>query len=73
VGSRRGLQFGLQVLDGPPGVAIRRLSTFLLIPVGQHRRGFAFYGLQEQLCRIKVLYAMGISLVAQPKAAAEAA
>jgi hypothetical protein len=32
----------MQVLDGPPGIAIRRPSTFLLIPVGQHRRGFAF-------------------------------
>ena len=32
-----------QVLDGPPDVVIRRLSTFLLIPVGLHRRGFAFY------------------------------
>jgi hypothetical protein len=31
-----------QVLDGPPGVINRRLSTFLLIPVGLHRRGFAF-------------------------------
>jgi hypothetical protein len=31
-----------QVLDGPPGDAARRLSTFLLIPVGSHRQGFAF-------------------------------
>ena len=44
VSERGRIQFGLQVLDGPPGLAVRRLSTFLLIPVGQHRRGFAFAG-----------------------------
>jgi hypothetical protein len=33
-----------QVLDGPPGELIRRLSSFLLIPVGHHRQGFAFEG-----------------------------
>jgi hypothetical protein len=31
-----------QVLDGPPGFTTRRLSSFLLIPVGTHRQGFAF-------------------------------
>src|ERR1035438_2802682 len=31
-----------QVLDGPPGEATRRLSTFLLIPVGSSRQGFAY-------------------------------
>jgi len=31
-----------QVLDGPPGDATRRPSTFLLIPVGYNRQGFAF-------------------------------
>jgi hypothetical protein len=31
-----------QVLDGPPVFTSRRLSTFLLIPVGFHRQGFAF-------------------------------
>jgi hypothetical protein len=31
-----------QVLDGPPGDATRRLSTFLLIPVGFNRQGFAY-------------------------------
>src|SRR4051794_1632610 len=30
-----------QVLDGPPGGHIRRPSSFLLIPVGSHRQGFA--------------------------------
>jgi hypothetical protein len=34
-----------QVLDGPPGITARRLSTFLLIPVGFNRQGFAFWGL----------------------------
>jgi hypothetical protein len=33
-----------QVLDGPPGDVIRRLSSFLLIPVGYNRQGFAFEG-----------------------------
>jgi hypothetical protein len=32
-----------QVLDGPPGFTTRRLSSFLLIPVGIHRQGFAFW------------------------------
>jgi hypothetical protein len=41
MGWRRGFQFRLQVLDGPPGVTTRRLSSFLLIPVGYHRQGFA--------------------------------
>ena len=31
-----------QVLDGPPGDTARRLSSFLLIPVGFNRQGFAF-------------------------------
>jgi hypothetical protein len=31
-----------QVHDGPPGVDTRRLSSFLLIPVGYHRQGFAY-------------------------------
>jgi hypothetical protein len=30
-----------QVLDGPPGDATRRSSSFLLIPVGSNRQGFA--------------------------------
>jgi hypothetical protein len=32
----------MQVHDGPPGVATRRPSSFLLIPVGSRRQGFAF-------------------------------
>jgi hypothetical protein len=32
----------MQVLDGPPGFTARRLSSFLLIPVGTNRQGFAF-------------------------------
>jgi hypothetical protein len=32
-----------QVLDGPPGFTTRRLSSFLLIPVGINRQGFAFW------------------------------
>jgi hypothetical protein len=31
-----------QILDGPPDDIIRRLSSFLLIPVGYNRQGFAF-------------------------------
>jgi hypothetical protein len=31
-----------QALDGPPDAIIRRLSSFLLIPVGFNRQGFAF-------------------------------
>jgi hypothetical protein len=31
-----------QVHDGPPGATTRRLSSFLLIPVGYHRQGFAY-------------------------------
>ena len=31
-----------QVLDGPPGEVIRRLSTFLLIPAGYNRQGFEY-------------------------------
>jgi hypothetical protein len=31
-----------QVLDGPPCGNTRRPSTFLLIPVGSHRQGFAY-------------------------------
>jgi hypothetical protein len=44
-----------QVLDGPPGATTRRLSSFLQIPVGQHRQGFAFAdlsGLQEALAGV---------------------
>jgi hypothetical protein len=36
-----------QVLDGPPGDITRRPLTFLLIPVGYHRQGFAFGALNE--------------------------
>jgi hypothetical protein len=32
----------MQVHDGPPGVATRRPSSFLLIPAGSNRQGFAF-------------------------------
>jgi hypothetical protein len=42
-----------QVLDGPPGDATRRLSSFLLIPVGYNRQGFAYvdlHRLQKTLC-----------------------
>jgi hypothetical protein len=31
-----------QALDGPPDAIIRRLSSFLLIPVGTNRQGFAY-------------------------------
>jgi hypothetical protein len=31
-----------QVHDGPPGATTRRLSSFLLIPVGYRRQGFAY-------------------------------
>jgi hypothetical protein len=56
--ARRGLEFHSQVLDGPPGVAIRRPSTFLLIPVGYHRQGFAFCSLRKPLaCEITDLHA----------------
>jgi phasin len=40
-----------QVHDGPPGVTTRRPSSFLLIPVGHHRQGFA-YGLPESVKQI---------------------
>ena len=40
-----------QVLDGPPGEAIRRLSTFLLIPVGFNRQGFAYVAANFQIIR----------------------
>jgi hypothetical protein len=36
-----------QVLDGPPGDVARRLSSFLLIPVGSNRQGFAFVDLRR--------------------------
>jgi hypothetical protein len=36
-----------QVLDGPPGDATRRLSSFLLIPVGYNRQGFAYVDLHR--------------------------
>jgi hypothetical protein len=41
-GSARRLSIAMQVLDGPPGFTARRLSSFLLIPVGINRQGFAF-------------------------------
>jgi len=31
-----------QVLDRPPGNTTRRPSSFLLIPVGYNRQGFAY-------------------------------
>jgi hypothetical protein len=31
-----------QALDGSPDAIIRRLSSFLLIPVGTNRQGFAY-------------------------------
>jgi hypothetical protein len=37
-----------QVLDGPPGDATRRLSTFLLIPVGFNWQGFAYGPLTDR-------------------------
>jgi hypothetical protein len=40
-GFARRISIARQVLDGPPGDATRRLSSFLLIPVGFHRQGFA--------------------------------
>jgi hypothetical protein len=36
-----------QVLDGPPGDTTRRLSSFLLIPVGFNRQGFAYVDLRR--------------------------
>jgi hypothetical protein len=41
----------MQVLDGPPGDATRRLSTFLLIPVGFNRQGFAYVAAKFQKIR----------------------
>jgi len=49
---RAGLQLLAQVLDGPPGFTTRRLSSFLLIPVGTHRQGFA--GRRSGSCRSQV-------------------
>jgi hypothetical protein len=40
------ISIAAQVLDGPPGDATRRLSSFLLIPVGHNRQGFAYVGLR---------------------------
>ena len=36
-----------QVLDGPPGDTTHRLSSFLLIPVGYNRQGFAYVDLHR--------------------------
>jgi hypothetical protein len=36
-----------QVFDGPPGDTVRRRSSFLLIPVGYPRQGFACVGLRR--------------------------
>jgi hypothetical protein len=41
-GFSRWTSIAAQVLDGPPGFTARRLSSFLLIPVGINRQGFAF-------------------------------
>jgi hypothetical protein len=49
---RAGLQLLAQVLDGPPGFTTRRLSSFLLIPVGINRQGFA--GRRSGSCRSQV-------------------
>jgi hypothetical protein len=41
-GCVRGLSIVMQVLDGPPGFIARRLSSFLLIPVGIAGRDLHF-------------------------------
>jgi hypothetical protein len=41
-GCARGLSIAVQVLDGPPGFTARRLSSFLLIPVGIAGRDLQF-------------------------------
>jgi hypothetical protein len=43
-GCARGLSIVPQVLDGPPGFTARRLSSFLLIPVGIAGRDLQFWG-----------------------------
>jgi hypothetical protein len=55
-----------QVLDGPPGDAIRRLSTFLLIPVGSNRQGFAYVAANFQ--KIRSWIAQGAIAFATAKA-----
>jgi hypothetical protein len=41
------ISIAAQVLDGPPGDTTRRLSSFLLIPVGYNRQGFAYVDLHR--------------------------
>jgi hypothetical protein len=45
------ISIAAQILDGPPGFITRRPSTFMLIPVGMNRQGFAVWSAHLQQIR----------------------